>query len=64
MGKKFNLEIELTGDLHPKISIDGDIDHDTWQEDLVTGIIEVLSMLEQMYGLEATDPVYKRNRGH
>jgi hypothetical protein len=64
MTKKFVLEIELIPGQHPKIGIDGDISSDTWQADIVTGIIEILSMLEQMYGLEATDPIYKRTRGN
>jgi hypothetical protein len=64
MGQKFVVSIELHENRNPDISIDGDVDKDLWQEHLVTGIIEILSMLEQMYGTETTQAIYKRSSNH
>lgn len=55
--KKITVEFEFKPNASPQVSLDIDMDDEKWNDMLCDGIIELVSMMESLYGKESIQKV-------
>ena len=55
--KKITVEFEFNPQELPKVNLDIDMEDELWNDMLCEGIIELISMMESLYGKESVQRV-------
>jgi hypothetical protein len=62
--KKITVEFEFIPKELPRVSLDVDMEDELWNDMLCEGIIELISMMETMYGKESVQRVRDTLNSH
>jgi hypothetical protein len=45
-----------------RVEVQGDVESENWQTDLMRGVVELISMIDQMYGKQIVDEALKERK--
>jgi len=62
--KKITVEFEFNPHESPKVALDVDMEDEKWNEMLCDGILELVSMMESLYGKESVQRVRDTLNSH
>lgn len=64
MPAKFQIDVEVPDSkFEPcNVSVQGSIEHDNWQSELLRGVVELITMIDQMYGKKFADEALKARK--
>lgn len=64
MTAKFQIDIDVPeSKIEPcRVSVQGDVEEDGWQNELMRGVVELIIMIDQMYGTDIVDEAMKARK--